>query len=161
MKNILISLAMLLCICGCSQKKETQLDRISTIETIDYETVLEKLESNVDFLLYIGRPDCSDCQKFYPILQEYVNRTQHGIYYFNIKEYKDQANSENASQQQKGAYEQMKKRLSFAWTPILQHYSNGKKIDEYLFLNESGRHEQDEHVNQEISEFEQWMDSKN
>jgi len=31
---------------------------------VNYETVLKKLKQKEDFVLYIGRPDCKDCQIF-------------------------------------------------------------------------------------------------
>ena len=39
---------------------------------MNYETVLKKLKQKEDFVLYIGRPDCKDCQEFEPYLKKYT-----------------------------------------------------------------------------------------
>lgn len=71
---------------GC-QTVKTEKISVEGIQTIPYEELNELLNDDVTFLLYIGRPDCGDCQEFYPVLEEYVK--QHdgtGLYYLNIKE---------------------------------------------------------------------------
>ena len=58
------------------------------------------------------------------------------LYYFNIKEYRDQANSQEATKKEKSRYNQMRKKLDFSWTPTLKLVINGKFVDQYTFLDE-------------------------
>lgn len=45
-------------------------ERFDELKKIDYEGLNRKTETNIDFFLYIGREDCRDCQKFYPIVEQ-------------------------------------------------------------------------------------------
>ena len=66
-KAILLSFVFILLFgCAYTKKEEASKDRVTTIEEIDYDSLVEKLGQNEDFLLYIGRPDCGDCKEFYP-----------------------------------------------------------------------------------------------
>ena len=165
MKKIIILLCGLLLITGCTSQNKTSIkDRITTIQEIDYATLTQKLEDNIDFLLYIGRPDCQDCQLFYPYLEEYVNQTQQGIYYLNIQSFRDQTRDETASQEEKTFYENLKKNLGYEWTPTLQRYQNGKKVSDFQFLDMSYYEIEDESQQQEkiekaVNELHSWLDS--
>ena len=76
---------------GCSHTTSTHtiqkdLSKDQIIE-INYDDVLKKINQKEDFVLYIGRPDCKDCQEFEPYLKKYLKKNK-GVYlyYFNIKE---------------------------------------------------------------------------
>ncbi len=88
---------------------------------MNYETVLKKLKQKEDFVLYIGRPDCKDCQEFEPYLKKYLKKNK-GVYlyYLNIKEIREKAYATNASKEDQKAYKQMRKKLDFSWTPTLK-----------------------------------------
>ncbi len=152
---------------GCQTTEENveiTYDRIEGIQEIDYESLQEKLTTATDFLLYIGRPDCSDCQLFYPILEEYIEEHEgSGIYYLNIKSFRDAANADDATQEEIDFYDSLKENLGFAWTPTLIHYQNGEKLDSYEFLDaDFGRvteeTQQSEEYLQFVADFEEWMD---
>ena len=65
-------------------------DRLENIQPISYEDLQEKCADDCDFFLYIGRPDCPDCQQFYPKLENYISNHQYsGVYYLDIKRYRD------------------------------------------------------------------------
>ena len=103
---------------GCSHTTSTHtiqkdLSKDQIIE-INYDDVLKKINQKEDFVLYIGRPDCKDCQEFEPYLKKYLKKNK-GVYlyYFNIKEYRDQANSQEATKKEKSRYNQMRKKLAF------------------------------------------------
>ena len=60
---------------GCSHTTSTHtiqkdLSKDQIIE-INYDDVLKKINQKEDFVLYIGRPDCKDCQEFEPYLKKY------------------------------------------------------------------------------------------
>ena len=65
-----------------------------------------------------------------------INQKEVYLYYFNIKEYRDQANSQEATKKEKSRYNQMRKKLDFSWTPTLKLVINGKFVDQYTFLDE-------------------------
>ena len=54
MKRWFIVICLMVALLGCTQRKvETQYDRTTAIEEIDYTQLKEKLSSQTDFLLYI------------------------------------------------------------------------------------------------------------
>ena len=109
---------------GCSHTTSTHtiqkdLSKDQIIE-INYDDVLKKINQKEDFVLY-----------------KYLKKNK-GVYlyYFNIKEYRDQANSQEATKKEKSRYNQMRKKLDFSWTPTLKLVINGKFVDQYTFLDE-------------------------
>lgn len=162
-KAILLSFVFILLFgCAYTKKEEASKDRVTTIEEIDYNSLVEKLGQNEDFLLYIGRPDCGDCKEFYPYLETYVDQTNQGIYYLNIQNFRDNAKKEGASEQEKAFYENLQKNLDFDWTPTLVRYVNGKVKAKYTFLDldyykiEDGE-KQKEKYQEFLDEFYTWM----
>ncbi len=142
MKKFLFILSLCLLVAGCSSIQEpthqsVTKDRVEGIVDIDYDTLVDKLNNDVDFLLYIGRPDCQDCREFDPILQAYLEQHPHqGIYYLNIKTFRDEANQEGASEEKKLFYTNLREELDFSWTPILKHIQSGKTVSEFQYLDE-------------------------
>lgn len=158
--SLLIAVMMLM---GCHTAQSPKLE-IEGIVPIQYEQLIQKLNSNVTFLLYIGRPDCGDCQEFYPYLQEYIQQHEHsGVYYLNVKEFRDQANSSEASQEEKEFYQNLYQELEFDWTPTIHVVSNGKMLKTYQYLDEDylqikDREKQLEKKQEFLDEFQQFMD---
>ncbi len=149
---------------GCKAKVETQYDRVTSIQEINYTELKEKLSSNTDFLLYIGRPDCGDCAIFYPYLEEYVQNTNQGIYYLNVKNFRDNSKKEDATQEEIDFYKNLQTNLDFDWTPTLQHYQNGKVIDCFTFLNLEyysieDETEKEKKFNEFVDGFKKWIDT--
>ena len=109
MKKIICLLLGIFLLMGCHQEAVPK-KQIQGIKSIQYAELIQNLNSNVKFLLYIGRPDCGDCQEFYPILEEYIAKHPNtGIYYLNIKEFRDRAKSEDASKEEKDFYDNLYK----------------------------------------------------
>lgn len=164
MKKIIIFFLSLVFFTAC-QSKPAEILKIDGIQNIQYEKLTQNLNSNVKFILYIGRPDCGDCQAFYPILEEYINtHPGTGIYYLNIKEFRDQAKSENATAEEKEFYENLYKELHFDWTPTIHVISNGHFVKTYQYLDEDyfeiqDRKKQKERRQEFIDEFQQFMDN--
>lgn len=148
------------------EKAVTQIDideeRFDELKEIDYEELDKKTKLNIDFLLYIGREDCRDCRKFYPIVQQYISENPGmGMYYFDIKKYRDLANSENEKSENASFYDELKKRYEIEWVPSVYHIRNGIIVDKYEFLNEEyyelNTEEQQASEELYIQEFEDWM----
>ena len=162
-KAILLSFVFILLFgCAYTKKEEASKDRVTTIEEIDYDSLVEKLGQNEDFILYSGRPDCGDCKEFYPYLETYVKQTNQGIYYLNIQNFRDNAKKEDASEQEKTFYENLQKNLDFDWTPTLVRYVNGKVKAKYTFLDLDYYKIEDEEKQKEkyqefLDEFYTWM----
>ncbi|MFR7591791.1 MAG: thioredoxin [Longibaculum sp.] len=163
MKKIICFVLGLFLLVGCQEPaKKINIDGI---QPIHYEELIQNLNSNVKFILYIGRPDCGDCQEFYPILQDYIdNHKGSGIYYLNIKEFRDRAKSQDASYKEKDFYENLYKELHFDWTPTIHVISNGKFIKTYQYLDEEylemkDREKQIQRKKEFLNEFQEFMDT--
>jgi len=146
---------------GCQPAVEKL--KINGIQDIQYQELTQKLNSNVKFMLYIGRPDCGDCQEFYPILEKYINSHENtGLYYLNVKAFRDRAKADDASQEEIDFYENIYKELHFDWTPTIHVISNGKFVKTYQYLDEDylkieDRFEQKERRQEFLDEFEEFM----
>lgn len=162
MKKVIYFILGMILLIGCTSTP-TKLN-IQGVQTIPYEKLTQNLNSNVKFILYIGRPDCGDCQEFYPILEDYINSHENtGIYYLNIKEYRDQAKASDASQEEKDFYENIYKELHFDWTPTIHVISNGRFVKTYQYLDEDyleikDREKQIQKREEFLKEFETFMD---
>lgn len=162
MKKILLLILCVFVLVGCST--HTTKLQIQGIETIDYEKLIQNLNSDVTFMMYIGRPDCGDCQAFYPVLEEYVESHEGvGLYYLNVKEWKDRVKNEDVSKEEKAFTDNIYEELDFDWTPTLQVISNGKVKSRYQYLDEDYFKIEDRLVQKEkkqefLNEFEEFMD---
>ena len=82
-----------------------------------------------------------------------------GIYYFNIKTYRDLAGSDN--EKDASVYDEIKERYQIDWVPSVYHIRNGIIVDKYEFLNEEyyelNAEEQQASEKMYIQEFEDWM----
>lgn len=164
MKKIVSLLLSLFILLGCSSKEAVTTLEIEGIIEIEYEELIQNLNSNVRFLLYIGRPDCGDCQAFYPYLEEYIDEHEGtGIYYLNIKAFRDAAKAEDASDEEIEFYENLYTELDFDWTPTIHVVENGKFTVTYQYLDENyyeieDREEQIQRKQEFLDEFEIFMD---
>jgi hypothetical protein len=167
-----IALLVLFLIVGCNKAAEETkksehdaevIDRVEGIQMITYEELSSKLNQSVDFLLYIGRPDCQDCQAFYPVLEQTLNdNPDYGIYYLDIKEFRDATRKDDASEEEILFYENLQEKLQFDWVPTLQRWVNGEVVSSYQYLSrEYYQLETDEKREQarqdSLDSFEQWI----
>ena len=145
----------------------TYVDRPSGLAEISYEQVMEKMTSGADFILYIGRPDCRDCQKFHPIVEEYTGTEDaSGLYYMNIKEFRDKSRAENASDEDVRFYKELTERFDIKWVPSVYHIVDGTISSKYEFLDKAYYEIEDEKekekvVDEYVSNFYAWMGDSN
>ncbi len=137
-------------------------ERFDELKEIDYEELDRKTEINTDFFLYIGRDDCRDCRKFYPIVEQFISENPGmGMYYLDIKKYRNLVNSNNGNGEDASFYDGLKKRYQIEWVPSVYHIRNGIIVDKYEFLNEEyyelGTEEQQTSEEMYIQEFKDWM----
>ena len=149
---------------ACNKDVNTTVLLPTGIESIVYEDLCTYLDDSYTFLLYIGRDDCKDCNEFKPVLEEYLKtRENTGIYYLNIKEYRDAARKENATDEEKQFFDNLYKELDFDWTPTIEIIENGKITSKYQYLSEDYYEIEDESKREEekqkyLQEFNTFMD---
>ena len=61
---------------------EENSDRLDNISKGDFK---KKISSQENFWMYVGRPNCPDCQKYYPRLEKYLEDNNLKLLYFNTK----------------------------------------------------------------------------
>lgn len=124
---------------------------------------MKKVENQPkDFILYIGREDCQDCQKFGPILEDYLRKNSGGVYYLSLKEYREKAKREGALEEDIKKYEEIMGRYDVDWVPTLLHIRNGIRVSRYKFLDqeygELTEQKKKEYEDEYILRFYEWMD---
>ena len=135
-KFLLVCLFMLMGCSFTSTNEDFEVKRCTGIEKITYEQVSNYIENNIDFILYIGRSDCGDCIEFEPLITAYLNEHPSlGVYYLDVKEFRDQANSEDATQEEKDFFKNIYKTLDFDWTPTLQHRRGKNVLSKITYLS--------------------------
>lgn len=165
MKKIVLILLCIIFISGCSQASTNTIeDPNNQIHEISYEELMEKLSTQDDFILYIGRPDCGDCQEFQPILEGYLNEHENEIYYVNIKSFRDAASKKDATEEEITFYEEIHDTLHFEWTPTLHHIVGNDFVSTYTYLDEDYYNIEDEDKQKEVKEafiqqFYDWMEN--
>ena len=122
MKKLLI-LCLTLILLGCSTSS-VKKKSVKGIKEIQYTELKKLMKEDVSFMLYLGRPDCGDCQAFKPILEDYLNKhPDEGVYYLNIKAYRDASLKKDATKEEKEFYKNLYKAFDFNWTPTLDYYA--------------------------------------
>ena len=162
MKKRLLILLIISLLFGC--KIDTSYKDISGIVEVTYAEISALMDSDVSFILYIGRDDCGDCIEFYPIFEDYINtHYDTGIYYLNIREMRDNARKEDASEEEKAFFDEIYETFEIEWTPTIEWIQNGKIYKKYQYLDEDyikikDREQQKLKREEFIEEFEQFMD---
>lgn len=135
MKKILI-LCLSLILLGCSTSS-VKKKSVKGIKEIQYTELQKLMKEDVSFILYLGRPDCGDCQAFHPILEDYLqDHPRQGVYYLNIKSFRDASLKKGATKKEKAFYKNLYKTFDFDWTPTLEVISRGKVKKKYQYLDE-------------------------
>lgn len=159
-KILIICLSLMLFGCSTSSVKKKS---VKGIKEVQYSELKKVMNENVSFMLYIGRPDCGDCQAFKPILEEYLDKhPQYGVYYLNIKSFRDASMKKDATKKEKTFYKNLYKTFDFDWTPTLEVISKGKIQKKYQYLDENyytikDRPQQIKKRNEFIKEFKTFM----
>lgn len=53
--------------------------------TVTQDELQQKIDIEEDLWVYVGRPNCKDCQAYYPKLKEYLTQVDDRILYFNTR----------------------------------------------------------------------------
>lgn len=109
------------------------------LNSITIPTFEKKISDKRDFLVYIGRPTCSDCNLFDPILVNELKKEDmtSNVVFLNV-----------AWERQKGwtSWVQFKKKYGFKQTPAIIHYHNGKVLSIIQWGNNKGISKGDLHL---------------
>lgn len=90
-KSIIYSLSLLsvVLISGCTNVKEietkTYKEYVSDFKSLSFDSVINRIEDNQNYLLYIGRESCSYCQIFVPKLHRASELENVEIYYWDVE----------------------------------------------------------------------------
>ncbi len=57
----------------------------SFLVNVTQEDIQQKISIEEDLWIYVGKPNCPDCQHLYPNLIKYLEQVQKNIFYFNTK----------------------------------------------------------------------------
>ena len=134
MKKIIIFVLCLFLNTACSRIPH---DEVHGLVTITYEELMAKTKQRTAFVVYFGRPDCGDCIGFAPVLESYLDEhPDEGLYYCNLKAYRDAAKKEDARQEDIDFYETIFTHFQLSWTPTLEYIANGRIIKQYKYLDE-------------------------
>lgn len=100
------------------------------LNSLNYETFKAKVDKKEEFFIYLGRPNCSDCTLFDPILEEITenHKLKNNLYYLNLKDI-----YENESE-----WENFKSRYGIKHTPTLAKFKNGKVNNLVEWTEETG-----------------------
>ena len=69
MKKIFLIILSALFLAGCASEIKTTRVQVKGIEEVSYDKLMSLMKEDKQFILYIGRPDCGDCQQFEPLLK--------------------------------------------------------------------------------------------
>ena len=116
---------------------ESEKVQLKGLEEISENELKEMEDEKTDFILYIGRDDCGDCQMFQPILEQYLSEDSNGVYYLNIKTIREKAKEENASERDIKIYDDLVEKYDINWVPLLIHIRNGLQVSRFEFLDDS------------------------
>lgn len=139
MKKILLMLLSSVLFVGCSTStdplfKTTDYD--NEIVEKNYDDIIQKINNDDTFLLYIGRSDCQDCNDFYPYMKKHVKMPKNSaIYSLDIKNMRDKASEKTALQKDVDVYNNMKKYFNLKWVPTVKMIKFGQIIDTYEYNN--------------------------
>lgn len=109
MKKILTAILVLLLVVGCSKKTYTQ---------IDYAKLMEKINNEESFVLFIGADTCTACQTLKPKLNKVIERYNiDDVYYVDIQQFKENESIDNI--------------VRITGTPTIAFIENGKEKSAY------------------------------
>lgn len=136
-KMIAIIMCLVLCACASANTSvKVKRSNVTGVQEVSYKKLNKLMNNHSQFILYIGRPDCGDCQAFDPILRDYLKKhKKQGVYYLNIKSYRDAAMKKSASKAEKVFYKNLRKNFNFDWTPTLEVITDGKVGKKYTYLD--------------------------
>ena len=132
---VAIILAILIS-CKLVISKRSQIEKGSYTEIYSYldsitaDTFREKNSKNENFLVYVGRDTCIDCNEFDPLLIDYLKSKPFRInlYYLNTKSIHENEES----------WRKFKEKYSIKYTPTFAEFNHGKLVDKIEWTPDEG-----------------------
>lgn len=111
--------------------KESISNTYNYLDSITVENFEEKVKNKEKFIVYIGRPDCSDCLFFDPMFEKFVHQKHLNdkIIYLNIRNYRAE---------DKKRWDDFKSKYGFNQTPAIIYFEDGKNKSIIEWNNEKG-----------------------
>lgn len=99
------------------------------LDIITYEEVLDKIEKNEKFILYVGRDTCPYCHAFMPSLTSVLDKNELNVplYYLYTQSYKTAINKNTDGAQE--VWDNLKETLGIQYTPSLVIFENGENVE--------------------------------
>lgn len=120
-------------------ESKTNTSVYKNLNSITIPTFENNVSDKRNFLVYIGRPTCSDCNLFDSILVNELKKEDmtSNVVFLNV-----------AWERQKGwkSWVQFKKKYGFNQTPAIIHYHNGKVLSIIQWGNNKGISKEDLHL---------------
>ncbi|MBL1227830.1 thioredoxin family protein [Enterococcus sp. BWB1-3] len=113
-------------------------DSINSLSFHSFETEVKDGE----LLVYIGRPDCGDCNEFEPAFLSMVEERnlEQEISYLNVSKLR----------KDEGKWEDFKETYGVMYTPTIAYFKDGQLVSKVEWTPEKGS---------VLSEFEAWLDA--
>lgn len=101
---------------NCKNEISATYNYLNSITIRNFKNAIEEKR---DMIVYVGRPDCSDCNYFEPTFREVINQYNlfEDIYYLNVKNYRE-SNTEET-------WQNFKRKYGFTQTPAILIYQDG------------------------------------
>ena len=92
----------------------------TSLTLADFEA---KVASGEKMVVYVGRPDCGDCNTYEPTFEEIIKEKNlaNKLYYVNVKWIRANSSKED--------WQAFKDKYGFTQTPAFIHFENGNQID--------------------------------
>lgn len=103
---------------GENNYKKGEVNISKYVDSMSRYNFDKRVKNNVEFIVYIGRNDCSDCNEFDPIFTKFLleNNLTDRLYYLDVK---------NLAKE-KNRWEEFKQKYDISSTPTIAHYKDGK-----------------------------------
>lgn len=120
----------------------TYPDIYNYLNSITVDTFKSKIENNESFIIYLGRPTCSDCNLFEPSFIHFIKDSSYKqkILYLNVAQL----------QKDESSWEAFKHNYELKYTPTLAYYEDGKLSTKIEWTPEDGI---------KMSKVIQWLDN--
>jgi predicted bacteriocin transport accessory protein len=104
----------------------TYEENIRGVIPITLTQYLHKAQTGEKFIVFVGFKECVHCRKFSPVMKQYLQQSQHPIYYLD---YGNNGSFSMASQKQiTDFYSTFATPMSFMGTPTVALLDNGKVV---------------------------------
>lgn len=128
-------------------------DRANGVEDISYSEFVSKVNNNIDFFVYFGSENCSDCKDFDKVFNDYITENPNlGIYYVDLGNLRNRLSESE--------YKSILEENYIQWIPLVVHLKNGIEVARYEYPKSIYRDNKDNGAveSQSSKDFLTWME---